>query len=605
MRAALSFAGGQPDRAGPDIGGLRFLLAIPCHAIGRRPTRRLTKPDALATLRTMNETSNNTPDNPRQPQRVPHPWERAYPPGVEWAAPIARTTLTALLAETVARFGPHPALRFRAGRLSFAAFGQRVDAMAAGLMALGLRPGERVALLMANSLSHPLCFFAALRAGLVVVHLSPLDPPRALAAKLADVEASLLIAADLPELRGRAERLLRDGAVKRLLLSREAAWDDPDSSADALGLPLGDTGTAFPEAAPDDLALLQFTGGTTGHPRAAMLSHGNLAAAVSIYGNWNRPQGHHIRPGDRVLCALPLFHIFALTSVMLRALLSGGEVMLMARFDPVAVLDAIEACRATVFAGVPTMWIALARTPGVETRDLSSLRMLLSGGAPLPVDVADRIEALTGQRVGGGWGMTETSPCGTNLVPGTRPTPGLIGVPLPGICLRVVDSADPSVEMAPGKVGEIAVAGPNVTRGYWRRPEETARAFHDGFLLTGDLGFMQPDGNFVLVDRKKDMILCGGFNVYPRIIEEAICEHPDVLEAAVIGVDDDYRGQSPKAFVVLRPGAAELSLEALRAFLADRLGRAELPTALERRDALPKTQVGKLSRHELRAAPPQ
>jgi long-chain acyl-CoA synthetase len=269
------------------------------------------------------------------------------------------------------------------------------------------------------------------------------------------------------------------------------------------------------------------------------------------------------------------------------------------RFDVAAVLDAIALDRATVLNGVPTMWTALAAYPGIETRDLSSLRVASSGGAPLPLEIASRIEALTGHRLGGGWGMTETSPAGTNLLPGRKVEAGAIGLPLPGIVLQVVDLDDPRRVLAQGEIGELRISGPNVTPGYWNRPEETALAFVDGFFLTGDVGVMAADGQFTLVDRKKDMILSGGFNVYPRIVEDAIYEHPDVAEAAVVGVPDAYRGQAARAFVTLRPGAEPLTLEALRAFLAERIGRHEIPTSLELRDSLPKTSVGKLSRRDL------
>ncbi len=527
----------------------------------------------------------------------PFPWEALYPSGVRWDMPVTVSTLPALLATMVARFGDSPALRYEATRWSYAQFAGRVARLAAGLIAQGVQPGDRVALFMPNTLTHPLSFFAVLQAGAVVVHLTPLDPARTLSRKIADVGAKWLIATDLPSLHDTAEKL----DVPHSFIAREAAWRDGGD----LGLPDAEPLAEWPALTPDDLALLQFTGGTTGHPKAAMLSHGNLTGAVSIYTNWNSALGRPVTPADRVLCVLPLFHIYALTSVMLRSLANGAEVLLHARFDAQAVLDSIERDRVTLLSGVPTMWTALARTPGIETRDFSSVSGLFSGGAPLPVDIADKIEQLTGFRVGGGWGMTETSPCGTNLIPGSKPVPGGIGVPLPGIEMRIVDPEQPTCERPQGEVGELAVRGPNVTRGYWNRPDDNARAFAGGFLLTGDLCQMQPDGSLVLVDRKKDMILSGGFNVYPRVIEEAIGEHPDVVEAAVVGIDDAYRGQSAKAFVVLRPGAAAMTLDSLRAFLSDRLGRHELPTMLELRAALPKTAVGKLSRQALREAVPE
>jgi long-chain acyl-CoA synthetase len=274
--------------------------------------------------------------------------------------------------------------------------------------------------------------------------------------------------------------------------------------------------------------------------------------------------------------------------------------LLRLRFDVETTLRDIEQKRATAFPGVPTMWIALAHHPGIETRDLSSLRYCGSGGAPLPIEVAQRFERLTGHRLGGGWGMTETSPAGTSLPVDGPAKPGSIGLPLPGIEMDIVSLDDPRRRLPAGEVGEIRVKGPNVTRGYWNRPEETAAAFVDGYLLTGDVGSMDEEGYFTIVDRKKDMIISGGFNVYPQMIEQAIYEHPQVEEVAVIGIPDDYRGEAAKAFVKLRPGAPGFTLDELRGFLADKLGRHEMPAALEIRDSLPRTAVGKLSKVDLR-----
>jgi len=525
----------------------------------------------------------------------PYPWEAIYPPGTDWGTPIKTSTLTELLDTAVVRFGDAPALRFRTARLSYAQLRGRVDRLAAGLLNEGLQPGQAVGLLMTNTPYHPIAFFAVLRAGGIVVHLTPLDPPRALARKLADSGASWVITTDVAAVVATAERLRAEGDCTRLFVGRDEAWDDGGPS----GLPDADPPQEWPWLHKDDVAVLQFTGGTTGVPKAAMLSHANLTAAVAIGIVWNTGLGMQITATDRMICVLPLFHIFALTSVLLRGLAGGAEMLLMARFDAAAVVDAIETQRATMFYGVPTMWTALANFPCIESRDLSSLRVAISGGAPMPMEIVNRIEALTGHRLGGGWGMTETCPAGSNLIPGRDYAQGEIGVPLPGIVMRIVALDDPTRVLPPNETGEIAIKGPNVTRGYWNRPQESISSFADGFLLTGDVGHMTEDGRFILIDRKKDMILSGGFNVYPRMIEDAIYEHPDVVEAAVVGIPDPYRGQAAKAFVVLRAGAEALTLEALRAFLSDRIGRHELPTALDLRDSLPKTAVGKLSRLQL------
>ncbi len=359
------------------------------------------------------------------------------------------------------------------------------------------------------------------------------------------------------------------------------------------------TPSGWPPVSADDIALLQYTGATTGVPKAAVLAHANLTAAVSSYRIWVGGQRPADAPPDRVLAVLPLFHIYGLVSVMLRHLAGGNELLLRSRFDIEAVLRDIEVNRVTAFPGVPTMWAALVNHPGIEKRDLSALRSCASGGAPLPVELAERFGRISGLALPSGWGMTETSPAGTSPPLRGPAKPGTIGLPLPGITVEVVALDDPHRVLGPGEVGELRIKGKNVTQRYWNRPDETAAAFADGGFLTGDIGTMDEDGYFFILDRKKDMILSGGFNVYPQVIEQAIYEHPDVEEALVIGVPDPYRGEAAKAFIKLRSGASPLTLDALRDFLADKIGRHEMPAALEIRAALPRTGVGKLSKKEL------
>jgi long-chain acyl-CoA synthetase len=332
-----------------------------------------------------------------------------------------------------------------------------------------------------------------------------------------------------------------------------------------------------------------------------MLTHANLTTAVAIYDHWLDAQGLTRIGEDKVICVLPLFHIYALTTILLRQLSLGSELMLRLRFDVATTLRDIEVGRATVLPGVPTIWIALTGAPDLARRDLSSLRYCGSGGAPMPVEVARRFNRLTGLPLLGGWGMTETSPAGTAVLAEGPDKPGTIGLPLPGVEMDVVALDDPARRLAPNEVGEIRVRGANVTQGYWRKPAASAAAFVEGYFLTGDIGTMDEDGYFFIVDRKKDMILSGGFNVFPQMIEQAIYEHPSVEEVLVIGVPDAYRGEAAKAFVKLRGGAAPFTLDELKAFLADKVGRHEMPGGLEFRAALPRTTVGKLSKVELRA----
>jgi len=531
------------------------------------------------------------------------PWEQSYPPGVRWDAPIATSSLGRLI-DRAAAFGARAALEYRGREISYAELGGLVDRAAGALVRRGIGAGARVALYLPNTPYYPVALFGAAKAGAAIVPLSPLDAERTLAMKLADSGARTLVTTNAGNFYATARRLLDKGLLDRVIVGDDArfgaaAMANDDARVARFSALLDESGeTDYPAAGADGVALIQYTGGTTGTPKGALLSHANLTAAISIYDAWARGSELY-RPGeDRVICVLPLFHIYGLTCVLLRQLAAGNLILLRERFDVAETVRDIEEKRATVFPGVPTMWSALAAFPGIEQRDLSSLRVPSSGAAPLPPEVADRIERLFGKRLGGGWGMTETAPAGTGIPAGVN-RPGTIGVPLPGIMIEVVALDDPRRVLAPGETGELRIKGPNVTAGYWNRPEENATAFVDGYLLTGDVGRMDADGFFYLLDRKKDMIISGGFNVYPRVVEDAIYEHPAVAEAAVIGIGDPYRGEAAKAFVTLKPGAAPFTLEELRDFLRDRLGRHELPAALEFRDSLPKTPVGKLARREL------
>jgi long-chain acyl-CoA synthetase len=550
-----------------------------------------------------------------------HPWQKSYPPGVRWDAPIETAPLNSLFDAFTEKWTARPALEYRDAQISYSGLRAAVDALAAGLAEIGITAGTTVALFLPNTPYHPIAFFAVLKCAARIVHLSPLDAERELAFKLRDAGARTLITTNIGSLPRLAARLRDAGLLDHVIIGDDAALGTgaaeairPNAEAMPVSLPdaapflslaeLSARGArraprTWPAVSVGDVALLQYTGGTTGTPKGAMLTHGNLSAACAIYKLWSDPQQLSMSGCDKVICVLPLFHIFALTAVMLRALCEGNELMLRPRFDVATTLRDIEVKKATVFPGVPTMWIALVNTPGVEQRDFSSLRYAASGGAALPVEVAERVFALTGQRLGGGWGMTETSPAGTALPRQWTGKAGSVGLPLPGITLEIVSLDDPRQRLRPGARGEIRCKGPNVTKGYWNRPEETAAAFVDGYLLTGDIGYMDEDGYFYIVDRKKDMIISGGFNVYPRSIEEAIYEHPAVAAVSVIGVPDSYRGEAAKAFIQLKVGYAPFTLEELRAFLADKLGRHEQPAHLEFRDSLPKTAVGKLSKREL------
>lgn len=544
-----------------------------------------------------------------QIQPGPRPWHRHYAEGVSTNFVPEPTTWTAMMSE---------AFKTHQGRLSIEYYGKSysydqmqalVAQAAAAMRAYGVQKGDRVALHLPNCPWHPILFFGAIAAGAAVTHLSPLDADREIAHKLADSGAKICFTLTTPELSHHFKPLLASGEVVKLV-----QCPDPVS---AMGRdcpvlegaePIEDfwaahAGAEFDPVAvePQDMALLQYTGGTTGLPKAAVLTHANLTAAIQIYHEAakNEPS---TKPGSASLVYSPLFHIMGLTTALLKRFYEGGALHLRLRYDPAQAINEIEEKRIAAFGGVPTTWIALLQLPDIETRDLSSLTYATSGGAPLPAEVYNRVKQLTGLKIRGGWGMTETSPAGTGVPQGMPDEKlGTIGVPLPGLDMRIVDVEDPKRVLGPNESGEMAIIGPNVLQEYWQKPEETKNAFCDGWFLTGDIGYMDEDGYFYLVDRKKDMILSGGFNVYPLVIENAVHQHPDVSEAMAIGVPDSYRGESAKVYVVLNKGAQQFSLEALKDFLEDKLGRHEIPRYLEFRDELPHTPVGKPDRKALKA----
>jgi long-chain acyl-CoA synthetase len=543
---------------------------------------------------------------------MPQRWEKYYPKGVRWDSEIPAGTLPGLIERAARNYGNRTIIDFREREMSFADLASRIDVAAAAFLRAGYGKGTSVALFLGNTPDHPVNFFGATKAGARIVHLSPLDGEIALSHKLADSGARVLVTSNLAMLLPMALKFLDKGLLDRIVICEDECWGAtanpllpvPDRKEivsfgqfiDGVTLP-----KSWPVVMPDDVAALQYTGGTTGLPKGAMLTHGNLLAGNAIFDLWGAAsraeRGDAI---DKVICVLPLFHIFALITILLRQIDRGNVILMHQRFDVEAVLRDIEVKRATSFPGVPTMWIAIANAPGLEKRDLSSLQFAGSGGAPLPVEVAKILEKRVGLSLKGGWGMTETCSAGTAQPKEGPDKPASIGLPLPGIELDIVSLDDPAKVLGLGEVGEIRIKGPNVTKGYWNKPDETAASYSDGRFLTGDVGYMDEDGYFFIVDRKKDMILSGGFNVYPQMIEQGIYQHPSVQEVIVIGIPDAYRGEAAKAFVKLRNGAEPFSLEELRTFLSGKVGKHELPAALEFRDELPRTTVGKLSRHELR-----
>ena len=547
-----------------------------------------------------------------------HVWEKSYPPGLFWDAPLpAPVPLESLLEIAAQKWPDRPAIDFYDRVLTFRELHQLAARAAKGLQALGVKPGVHVGLHLPNTPHFVIGFFAVLMAGARVVNFSPLAAPRELKFQLIDAETEIMITLGLPMLYPQIAALKGTGKFETLVV---CSIEDflPAPVARAFGPAadrVGGAGRELDFAAliandgafqrhprgpiEDEVAVLQYTGGTTGQPKGAMLTHANFCAVLNIYNYWTGTKAHE--GPQKGLAVLPLFHVYGLTFIMLLAVADGWEVVLHIRFDPDRVLADIAGKKITAFPGVPTMYTALINHPKVKEFDLSSVWMWSAGGAPLPMEVLQRFEALTGHSPKEGYGLTETAPLGTLQIPDGPARQGSVGVPAPHTILEVVDLETGTRVLPVGEKGEICFRGPQVMKGYWKKPEATEEAFRGGRFHTGDIGFLDQDGFVTLVDRKKDMILSGGFNVFPRNIEEAIYEHPGVAEVTVIGVPDPYRGQSAKAFIALKAGQAPFGIDELKAFLADKLAKYEVPTEMEIRASLPKTTVGKLSKKELLA----
>jgi long-chain acyl-CoA synthetase len=544
-------------------------------------------------------------------------WEKSYPPGVSWDAPLPPAVPLESLLETAARKWPERiALDFYDRTFTFRELHELAARAAKGLQALGVGPGVHVGLHLPNTPHFVISFFAVLMAGGRVVDFSPLSAPRELGYQIADAETQVMITLGLPMLYPQIAALKGTAKFATLVVCSIADFL-PAPVAATFGPPaerLGGAGREVDFAAliandgaltrhqhgplEDEVAVLQYTGGTTGQPKGAMLTHANFCAVINISNGWFRRSAEE-NERDKTLGVLPLFHIFGLTFIMLLSVANGAAVVLHIRFDPDRVLADISRKKITAFPAVPTMYTALVNHPKVKEFDLSSVWLWSSGGAPLPLEVQQRFEGLTGTAPKEGYGLTETAPLGTVQIIDRPARQGSVGLPAPHTILEVLDVETGTKVLPVGEKGEICFRGPQVMKGYWKKPEATAEAFRGGRFHSGDIGFLDQDGFVTIVDRKKDMILSGGFNVFPRNIEEAIYEHPGVAEVTVIGVPDAYRGQSAKAFIALKPGQAPFGIDELKAFLADKLAKYEMPAEMEIRASLPKTPVGKLSKKEL------
>lgn len=548
------------------------------------------------------------------------PWVAHYEPGIAADVEIPAITVDGLLRQAARRTPDHTALNFIGARTSFAQLDQAADRFAHVLHGMGVNVGDRVSLHLPTSPAFVIALMGTVRAGALAVPMNPLYVERELAILFADTTPKVSVALDLlvPRLRkvagdggGRPGRLVVTGIQDSLPVPirwlypikarREGRWNPQPHNEETPNLfrllREAPDGVMASAASPDDVAILQPTGGTTGTPKTAMLTHRNLVANACQVSAWFPTAAEDGPP--IILCPLPLFHIYGLTVDMNYAMLTGGTLILLPRFDPLQVLKAAARYRPRLFPGAPTMYQTLAHHPAVGKYDLSSIEACISGAAPLSLEVQRDFEAITGGRVCEGYGLTEASPVThCNPIHGERRN-GTIGLPFPSTDARVIDSTT-GAPLANGEAGELEVRGPQVMAGYWHRPDETAAVLHDGWLRTGDIATMDADGYFTIVDRAKDLIIVGGINVYPREVEEVLMSHPAVEDAAVIGVPEDRRGEVPFAFVVLAEGATATEAELLD-HCRTNLARFKVPSGIEFRKELPKTMIGKVLRKDLRA----
>ncbi len=548
-------------------------------------------------------------------------WTHNYVHPCAWDLPFPPLALPDMLAQSAESAPSAPLVEFMGRRYSYAQILAEARAFAAGLQAIGIAKGDRVGLFLPNVPIYVPAYYGAMIAGACVVNFSPLYSVEELETQVADSGTRLMVTLDVPALLPTALKVLGGSGLERLVVGRMAQmlpW--------VKGLALRTLGHKQLAPLPDavnvcdwrsmlsrqqprpvaidpllDLALLQYTGGTTGTPKGAMLTHQNLSANARQIQAVD-PRQHE---RDMILGVLPLFHVFANACVLNRTVVNGGCIAMLPRFDAGKALATLQRVKATTMPGVPTMYQALLDHPKLASTDFSSLRVCISGGAPLPAPVKARFEAATGARLVEGYGLTETSGVvSTNPYEGADQT-GTIGQPLPATRLRLLDKEDPAKDAPLGEPGELAVRGPQIMQGYWNRPEAAASAFAqrggEAWLRTGDVAVIQTDGFVRIVDRTKDMIAVGGFKVFPSQVEAVLLQHPAVRECLVLGMTDAYLGEVPRAFVTLDPEGPEVDGATLKNWLNSRVGKHERVDAVMIRLNLPKTMIGKLDRKALRA----
>ena len=534
--------------------------------------------------------------------RTQRPWLAAYERGnVEPKSQVFEGSLYDLFRHAAEEHRGRNALSFYGTTFEFGRLQALVEKMAASLSAAGVSKGDRVALMLPNCPQYVISFFATVKVGAVVTQVNPMYVEREIEHILTDSGAeTILVYAAVYE---RVKAVLPDTSLKNVIVVDFV--DEPEglnAGHHAFGAFLSTDADPAPDVEiepAEDVAVLQYTGGTTGVSKGAMLTHRNLVAnvqqAIDVF-----VQNPDQFTGRKCVGALPFFHIYGLTCVMLFGIRLGVEQVLLPRFEVEEALAVFENTKPTMFSGVPTMYMALlASDQDLRKHHLHDVMIFNSGGSALPVNLKRSFEERVGKPLFEGYGLSEASPVTHNNPPFLgEGREGSIGIPIPSTDARIVDVESGEREMPVGESGELIIKGPQVMKGYLNMPEETASTLKDGWLHTGDVAKMDEDGYFFIVDRKKDMIVASGYNVYPREVEEVLFEHPDVAEAVAIGVPDEYRGETVKAFVVKRSGATTTE-EEIMAFCKERLAAYKAPKAVEFRDDLPKSAVGKLLRRVL------
>lgn len=546
------------------------------------------------------------------------PWLKLYPKAIPHQLNYPDDLLHHLLRKTAEEFPEKPAVHFLGKELTYRDIYQATEKLAGYLQSIGIEKGDRVAIMLPNTPQAVISFYGVLQAGGIVVQTNPLYTERELEYQMKDSGAKAIITLDIlfPKVSKVKERtdlqhIIITTVKEYLPFPKNIFYPfiqrkqygivvnvQHEGNCHLLKEILKQPAKAVAEVkrhAAEDVALLQYTGGTTGFPKGVMLTHRNLIANTTMCASWLYK---YKRGEESILGIIPFFHVYGLTTILVLAVMQAYKMVLLPKFDVKTTLKTIHKQRPTLFPGAPTIYIGLLNAPDLFKYDLSSIDACLSGSAPLPVEVQENFEAATGGKLVEGYGLTEASPIThVNFLWDHPNVKGSIGVPLPDTDAVIFSLEDGSL-LPPRELGEIAVKGPQVMKGYWQRPDENEQVFKDGWLLTGDLGYMDEKGYFYTVDRKKDMIIASGFNVYPREVEEVLYEHPAVKEAVVAGVPDPYRGETIKAYIVLKEGYSVTAAE-LNEFTRKSLAPYKVPRIYEFREELPKTAVGKILRRVL------